>query len=419
MKCGVVERERDRYGRFKPGRRNYASLLETEVVRFFAETYAPSTRTGALHALRWFLEYNNITVEELLKLSDQEIKVLVKRSVLAKNQEGKYTQARKIFHVLQRFLELNGREIRFTRIERKALFKRIPKRVVREYIPTREDIYRMVDSVPRKNERQWLRAKAIILCLWQSGVRVSCLCSWTWGMFKDKLYPEPRIPVPIKVVAHRPQGVWNCAEDTKLAAYEVGYYYTFLHREASYALKKYLDARIEDGWVPKDKDPIWVTEGQGKMNRERPLRQTNIWEIVKNAAKQIGIDPKTIWPHSLRKAFRKTLYQSGVDLDVAEAMMGHKLPASRGNYFDYHDLSFLKEQYMKGFWERIQIDKIRKLEGELSELRKELEEAKLKQVKYKKEEEFLEKFIKSLKKLKQTKPQRAKEIAKEIKKFLE
>ncbi|UCH32218.1 MAG: hypothetical protein JSV05_02180 [Candidatus Bathyarchaeota archaeon] len=30
-----------------------------------------------------------------------------------------------------------------------------------------------------------------------------------------------------------------------------------------------------------------------------------------------------------------------------EALIGHKLPGSRGNYFDYHDLDTLEKEYMK------------------------------------------------------------------------
>jgi len=387
-----MERKRDKWGRFAPSTRNYVNLLKSNAVRIFAETLAPSTRHRDLHTLKWFLEFNNVGVEEFLELPEKEIKRMIKRAILVKRREGKTAQARTIFYCVTRFLEVNGREVHFNRTEKKALLKQIPKKVAIEYIPTREDIYRMVDSFPRKNERQWLRGRAMILCLWQSGVRVSCLVSWTWGMFKDKLYPEPKIPVPIKVVAKRPEGVWDVAEDSKLSAYNVGYYYTFLHKEAAYALKEYLDARIRDGWKPKDSDPIWVTEGFGEHNVGKPIKEWSVREVVKDAAKQIGIDPKTIWTHCFRKAFRKTLYQSGVDLDIAEAMMGHKLPASRGNYFDYHDLNFLKEEYMKGFWERVEVNTVKKLESELAELRQKTVEVE----KLRKQVERMEKFLRKV-----------------------
>ncbi len=69
--------------------------------------------------------------------------------------------------------------------------------------------------------------------------------------------------------------------------------------------------------------------------------------------------------------------------------MGHKLGASRGSYFDYHDLNFTKNQYMQGHWQRISIDTVKQLEEEIGKLKqngtakeeektKELEELKTK-----------------------------------------
>jgi hypothetical protein len=73
----------------------------------------------------------------------------------------------------------------------------------------------------------------------------------------------------------------------------------------------------------------------------------------------------------LRKSFRKTLYRSGVEPDVAEALMGHKLGASRGSYFDYHDPRFAAEQYRRGDWERITYDTVLSHAEKLAELERE------------------------------------------------
>lgn len=102
----------------------------------------------------------------------------------------------------------------------------------------------------------------------------------------------------------------------------------------------------------------------------------------------------------MRKSFRKTLYEGGVDPDVAEALMGHKLGASRGSYFDYHDLNFAKAEYTQGHWQRVSIDTVKQLEEEIGKLRqngivkeaektKELEELKAKV-------DLLEKALKGL-----------------------
>jgi len=352
--------EHGEHGWFKPGERSYALLLKSKAVDLLAKSYPATSRPGNLYQLKWFLEFGKVGPEEFLGLDDKEIKQLVKRACLEKNSRGHYASARRMFYVVNRFLELNEREVSFNRNERRILFKRIPKKSGRQYIPSREDIYRMVDAYPDKGNNQQLRGRAIVLSLWQSGVRAKCLCSWTYGMFQDKLWPQPKVPVPIKVVAFRDKDVFNCAVDTKLSAYQVNYYYTFLHEEAAQALKKYLDARVKDGWHPQPEDPVFVTEGTASQGKQ--VKPFHLLAVVKNASKQIGIDPDSIWTHCFRKAFRKTLYRGGIDPDVAEAMMGHKLGASRGSYFDYHDIEFAKEQYLRGYWSPISEDHIKELE---------------------------------------------------------
>ena len=360
-----------KHGWFKPGKRSYARLLESDAVQLLAKTFSDKDRPGRLYQFQHFLEINKLDPDEALGLSEAEVKKCVKRACLTKQQEDHYAAARNLFYIVRRFFELNGKEIRFNRTEKKMLLKRKPKKIAKQHIPTREEIYRMADAFPNRNSRQHTRGKAMILSLWQSGVRSSCLCSWVYGMFKDQLWPQVKIPVTIKVVANRPDGVTDCAEDTKLSSYNVGYYYTFLHEEAALALRDYLNERIADGWQPEDSNPVFVTEAS--MTKGDPIDAQHVIGVVKTAAEQVGIDPDSIWTHCLRKAFRKTLYRGGVDPDCAEGLMGHKLPGSKGSYFDYHDASFVADEYMRGFWQRIGIDRIRGLEDEIGELRKERE----------------------------------------------
>jgi hypothetical protein len=177
-----------------------------------------------------------------------------------------------------------------------------------------------------------------MLCLFQSGVRENCLCRWTYEMFKHKLYPEITVPVELVITAEM---------DTKLQLYDLGYYVTYLQREAAEALKAYLNYRIQRGWHPKDKDPVFVTESTA--SRDRPLKPASIWEVIKQpqVAGAAGIDSHAIWVRLLRKAFQKVLNASDIDEDTKEALMGHKLPGSRGNYFDSHDRDEIAAKYMR------------------------------------------------------------------------
>jgi integrase len=370
MSKGRIDAERNVHGCYQPGAHSYEYLLESPSVQLLNQTFTPTSKAGYLYQFKHFLEINNLTPEALLNLSDKEIQAAVMKAVAKKQGEKSYAAARRMFYVARRFLELNGRELIFNKTQRKLLLKREPKKISREHVPTREEIYRMADSFPDKGPIQKARGKAVVLCLWQSGVRANCLCSWTYGIFKNQLYPEPKSIASIKVVANRDPGIYNCAVDSKLSSYSVNYYYTFLAKEAIEALRDYLEERKKQGWTPKDSDPVFVTHGTVKEINGKPLNPQHVIEIVKNAAHQIDIPRESTWTHLLRKAFRKTLYGSGVDPDVAEALMGHKLGASKTSYFDYHDADFVKKEYAKGNWMRVSIAKIEAMEEEITELRK-------------------------------------------------
>jgi hypothetical protein len=181
-----------------------------------------------------------------------------------------------------------------------------------------------------------LRNHAIILCLFQSGVRPGCLCRWTYRLIREYLYPEVKVPVKLVITSET---------DTKLQSYGLDYYITFLQRDAAVALRSYLDNRIGQGWRFKDDDPVFVTESTA--SRGEPLKTANIWEVIKQVAPAAGIDSRGMWSRLLRKTFRKVLNDSKIDEDTKEAIMGHKLPGSRGNYFDSHDHDEIAGKYMR------------------------------------------------------------------------
>ena len=57
-------------------------------------------------------------------------------------------------------------------------------------------------------------------------------------------------------------------------------------------------------------------------NHGHPLDRERIWGIVKEAARQAGID-KNIHPHTLRHSFASHLLENGADLRVIQEMLGH------------------------------------------------------------------------------------------------
>ena len=331
-------RERGEHGWYTGGSHSYDPLLKHQVVRDWIDNYtAEETRKQKMHAFQKVFEVSGFKdPADLLKLTNEEAKKLVKRVAQAYLQQGKHSWARIVTITMRGFYEAHDRELKFKRAERIRSPPR--KKISHEHIPTKADAYKMADVAGS------LRNRAMILSLLQSGVRVGCLVRWTYGNVASQLYPEIKIPIEIKVTP---------AMDTKLNSYGLPYYLTFLHEEGAHAVKDYVEDRKRRGWKPQARDLIYVTESSA--SRDNPMDTTGVWEVVKNGARAAGLDPTMVWTHTLRKSFRKVLNaESSRDLDddTREALMGHKLPGSRGSYFDYHDENEIREKYLNIDWSR-------------------------------------------------------------------
>jgi integrase/recombinase XerD len=318
-------------GKFIHTTPSYQPLLSYSEVKRWIDLYrAPNTRSHYLRVLESVTKFSGLTPTQLIKLSEKEAHETVMSVVRKYIQEDNTSWALIIQAAMKGFYEANDKTLTFTRRDR---VKKVLKKVVTEHIPTKEEIYRMVDSEGS------LRNKAILLCLYQSGVRISCLCRWSMSLLSSQL-SEGRVPIRLKITNKI---------DTKLSGYGLPYYVTFLGEEATKSLREYLNTR---GKLSPN-DPVFATVNS---DATRPnVDKHSIWRVVKRAAKNIGLDPQTVWPHTLRKAFRKALYQGGLDNDMAEAIMGHKLPGSKSNYFDFHDVEEIEANYKKANFSRVTV----------------------------------------------------------------
>ena len=316
-------------GRFVSGPKSYSWLLDDPAVVDWIDAYTSvETREKKLYQLEKVLRANKLAdTAQLLKLSDRDIKILVRRVANWYLQQGKGVWAKQISITMKGFLEAHDRSLDLKRSER----MRSPpkKKVIIEHVPTKGEVFQMAESSGS------LRNKAIILALFQSGVRASCLCNWTYGLMADQLFPDLKTPVRIRVTPNL---------DTKLNLYGLSYYLTGLGPDAAHAVRSYIEARIRLGWIPTAHDSIFVSDehnGQGNT-----IKRENVWRIVKISARRSGLRPESVWVHCLRKSFRKILNATPqIDEDTKEALMGHKLPGSRGNYFDYHDENEVMAKY--------------------------------------------------------------------------
>ena len=318
---------------FASGPKCYEPLLADPLVRDWIGVYrSEKTRDGYLRYLLRICSESGLSPSRLLELQPEDARRVVMRIARSCLEEDKITTARMIQTVAKSFFEYHDKAFSFKRLDR---IKKVRKKVAYEVIPSKDQIYRMADVVKKECPKR-IRNRAVILCLFQAGVRVNCLLNWRVGMVRDQLYAEIKIPVRLKITNQI---------DTKLSGYGLDYYYTFLQAEAAQALREYLDQRMKIEGERQDNDYIFKPLYRTLSRKER-TNKVRILELVKSAAKKIDLDPRCVWTHTIRKSFRKVLNASPIDEDTKEALMGHRLPGSRENYFDSHDLDEIARKYM-------------------------------------------------------------------------
>jgi len=333
----------------------YGWLLDFDCIQLWiGEYHKESTRKGYLNCMHLFCKRAKITPDDLLEMTPEEIRMVYRMVKNQYDKEGKTASAKRLLVTLRNFLIENEIEVTF---KRKDKVRVKPKKTIQQYIPNKEEMYNIADSSGS------IRNRALILFLFQSGVRVNVIRSLKYGMVKDQLFPELQIPVKIRVTPE---------VDSKLSLYNLGYYYAFLQDEAAEALKTYIEWRKEaKGWQPADDDPIFVAKdyyvNPRAQKRKNGIGQSNCLLIVKRAVKNAGLDFERIWTHLIRKSFRKVLYQTPIDNDLAEAIMGHKVPGSKENYFDRHDLDWIASEYMKAPFSREGVGRLNHLEKEIKD----------------------------------------------------
>jgi site-specific recombinase XerD len=321
-----------------------------------------------LYQLSRFFKDLEIPPPTYLKYSKQKMKKILLDYIHNLANQGSKSYARHLMYAVLQLCKVNNKEIKIDRDE-KTSYSRQKYKI--EYIPDRDTVYQMADECTGLTS---LRDRAIILCLFQSGVRATCLCNWTYNLVKEQIEVK-KIDLPIKLMI-------TDEMDRKLRFNELlEYYYTFLHEYAVLALNDYIESRkVELGWEPKDSDIIFISEGWRRRYNKRgkrtnnPLTRRDLLDIIKKAAANIGIDPSKIWTHCLRKSFENHCrFSGGLDHKNVEIMMGHNI----GIALHYIDLELLKKEYMKVPWMRggsSRVDKLEKIIKELDNKVNEFEE---------------------------------------------
>jgi len=342
-KDAILIKKRDSHGRFVK-QYDDDTLDSDPLVQDWLNSYeSKETRYTYLSQFRHFITEIGLSPQEYLDLDINKSRSILVAKIREYRDQERHSKAKATADAVRAFMKYHYKPIQ---LRRQDVPRRIRKKLNSglEHVPTEDEIYGMVEASNKE------RNKALIMVLFQSGIRVNALRRLTLGMLRPYLYPEIDAPIPLQITSDI---------DTKLRSSEISYYYTFIARDGAEYLKNYTDQLMDE----PDECRLFG------------LDNSRICQIIKRLAKKIGIDPKTVWTHLLRKSFRKVLNRSTLDEDTKEAIMGHRLAGSRGNYFDHADLNEIRSKYARLDFRNQNVE-VRELQRELereSQIRRMLE----------------------------------------------
>ncbi len=291
---------------------------------------APSYSSVELYVaiLAQFCRFSRMNPDQLVALPRGEIEDLVHSYLdqsLAKGLSRKTVKTRRSFLLLH-FKKNGFKGERALNIEVYSVPARYRK--VLEHIPSSEEILRMADAALS------VRDRAMILCMYTSGLRDSTIRALRYKDVKDDLNNDT-ILVPVYPEMKR---VLDKACKNNIP------YFTFFDALSTEALRSYLRDR-ERRFGPVEDEEILFPPGAGASHlarhrsRLKPLGDVDFNRVIKKAAQNAGIKEwKAIHPHALRKSFEEGVKRRRPDGTMMgekdqEFIMGHILPGSQDPYY--------------------------------------------------------------------------------------
>jgi len=205
-----------------------------------------------------------------------------------------------------------------------------------EYIPTAEEIYRMVNEAGMD-----LKWRAFLLTLYTTGVRNSTERALRYGDIREELQAGI-IPVLVRVYPEMKEIVPEACKN-KIP------YFVFMPKETVEAVSAYLDEREARLGPLDDEQMLYCSDDRQILKEKRPytpLDMTAPQRFIKKATKAAKIrEWRHITPQSLRKAFERAVRNSGLDTKDQEYFMGHILPGSQDVYYDKTKIEEMRRKY--------------------------------------------------------------------------
>lgn len=273
------------------------SQLKTEFLQYLEIEKGSSHRTieNYDHYLARYFTFGKINKpEDINDLSVREFRIWLNRQSTGNNRMTGKTLSKKTQNyymiALRVFLKfLTKRGIKTMPVEQIELAK-VGERSLD--LITENELNRLLKA-PVGDDIKTLRDKAILECLFSTGLRVSELCSLT----ND-------IDLTVDEFSIRGKG-------GKIRV-------VFISDEAKKAIKAYQAAR-------KDmEEALFISVGKETKSKDKvvALTRRSIERIVKHYAVKAGISKK-VTPHVIRHCFATDLLSNGADIRSVQMMLGH------------------------------------------------------------------------------------------------
>ena len=297
-----------------------------------------ASRRTYLNLLQLFCEKTGHNPDQLVTLSLDTINDLIQNHIdeLARQDYSK-SYVNTVNKRLKTFFRSNNIKPETRSYYQPSRYRKRP-----EYIPTKQEIYKIADAADNQRDR------AIILCLWSSGLRISTFCALTIGDIKEELEnnePIIRLPVYPEMKKRVPDACKGLVP-----------YYCFISTEAQTALRVYLNEREEYYGTLEPQQPLFCSAWNLWTRNQRPMKpigRRGVGVLLKKSARLAEISRwDQISPHCLRKAFESVLRSPSVDggrMDkgTQEFFMGHILPGTQDTYYDKTNIDYHRDEYAK------------------------------------------------------------------------
>lgn len=318
-------RKRSKSGYFISNTPEYKLLLDDKSVKKWTsklrkKTGWKTTVPSFLRTLHRFSKYagkmpaeliataadiDDISRQEELAPANPQVTELVKKFLDELLGSGKRETARHVRTSLLSFFKANGISLKLD------VIPRITRKF--DFILSNKQIYAMADYAGS------VRNRAIILCMFQSGLGIVALRNLDYEHVKKDL-ERNRIPIRIRITS----SISGKASQIP--------FYAFLKAEACESLRAYINQRkrrikgMEEGMIDAaeltPKSPLFASEGKNVPFGER-MAFSSIWRVIKNSANRAGLDKERIQPNHLRKAFEAELNRSIIDEKTKKYLMGN------------------------------------------------------------------------------------------------